>query len=106
LEEANEDLREELSELKGRVEHVEGPAVMELEEEVSRLQKRCDGLTEEVERLTAERDKLMDIGNSLRAELNRALSNSFEKHGDRNSATDTPAAAAEVEERTAEKVNE
>lgn len=39
---------------------------------------RCESLVEEVERLSAERDKLMDIGNSLRAELNRALSNSFE----------------------------
>ncbi|CAN0435316.1 unnamed protein product, partial [Ectocarpus sp. 12 AP-2014] len=68
--------------------------------------QRCDGLREEVERISAERDKLMDIGNSLRAELNRALSNSFEKHGDRNSATGTPAAAAEMEERTAERVTE
>ncbi len=30
--------REELSELRERLEHAEGPAVMELEEEVSRLQ--------------------------------------------------------------------
>lgn len=31
-----------------------------------------------MDRLSAERDKLMEIGNGLRAELNRALSNSFE----------------------------
>ena len=41
-------------------------------------QARCADLEGEVERLAAERDKLMDIGNSLRAELNRALSNSFQ----------------------------
>lgn len=47
----------------------------------TKQQKRCDGLTAEVDRISAERDKLMDIGNSLRAELNRALSNSFEVQG-------------------------
>ena len=39
-----------------------------------------------MDRLSAERDKLMEIGNGLRAELNRALSNSFEVsffHSDR-----------------------
>lgn len=41
-------------------------------------QTRCGRLTEEVDRLSSERDKLMDIGNSLRADLNRALSNSYE----------------------------
>ena len=38
--------REELSELRGRLDHVEGPAVMQLEEELSRLQVgvgRCCG---------------------------------------------------------------
>lgn len=51
------------------------------------LQDRCENLQGEVDRLTAERDKLMDIGNGLRAELNRALSSSYQVHDRRPSTT-------------------
>ena len=53
---------------------------------MKKIQTRCGRLSDEVDRLSAERDKLMEIGNGLRAELNRALSNSFEVsffHSDR-----------------------
>ncbi|CAM9603172.1 unnamed protein product, partial [Ascophyllum nodosum] len=79
--EENEELRSELSGTRRRLEREGSPALVELEDHLARLKARCADLEGEVERLAAERDKLMDIGNSLRAELNRALSNSFQREG-------------------------
>eukprot|EP00904_Undaria_pinnatifida_P006657 jgi/Undpi1/3120/HiC_scaffold_15.g06494.m1 len=102
LENENEDLREQLSELRGQLERAEGQAavVVELEDELSRLQARCGNLAEEAGRLSGERDKLMEIGNNLRAELNRAVSTSFQRDGDTGtkSAAAAAAAAAAAEE--------